>query len=148
MGSDDVLAAVRSVGKGRVALWSINSYFTFFRPYTREASFGENHHGAIDGILLHKGDGNVPADDAQLLVNLYHWLAQPGMSLGFGGPTPAALPTPPAPETSVTPTINWDTLKMPPPGGIVPSPRPSTGSSIGMSNLMSPSRVICTISRR
>ncbi len=92
LGNYDVIAAARTLGKGRIALWSINSYYTFFRPYAKEASLGENHHGAIDGILLHKGDGKTPADDGQLLLNLYHWLAEPGAKAGFCGPTPPPQP--------------------------------------------------------
>ncbi|MHB9133011.1 MAG: hypothetical protein ACYDBB_18240 [Armatimonadota bacterium] len=114
MGTDDVIAAVRTVGKGRVALLGINSYYTFFRPYVKEASFGENHHGAIDGLLLHKGDGTTRSDDALLLTNIYRWLAEPGKKAGFGGLTPPPVPAPPAPEGSLKQVLDWDTLQMPP----------------------------------
>ncbi len=129
LGNNDVIAAARTLGKGRLALWSIDSYYTFFRPYTKDASCGENHHGPIDGILLQKGDGKVPADDGQLLLNLYHWLAEPGKAAGYGGPTPPPLPAPPAPEKSVTAVVNWDTLQMPPPGATAPLPAVINGQT-------------------
>ncbi len=40
LGKEDVICAVRTVGRGRVALLSLNSYYTFYRPYTKETAFG------------------------------------------------------------------------------------------------------------
>lgn len=108
----NVIAAARSAGKGRVALLGICGYHTFFRPYTKEESLGENHHGRIDGIALQAGDGTTPSDLGRLLQNLSGWLAAPARAAGFGT---GALPPPAAPPTFTTqPVINWDTLKMPP----------------------------------
>jgi len=113
MGNDDVIAAVRSVGKGRVALMSVCSYYTFFRPYTTEEKLGENHHGRIDGIPLQKGDGKVASDLGRLIANLFRWLAEPGLKEGLGGQRPLPGPVPQkAPE--VQQVLDWDTLVMPP----------------------------------
>jgi hypothetical protein len=82
-GKEDVIAAVRQVGKGRAGLVSIGSYYTFFRPYTKEINLGENHHGRIDGIAMKSGDGTTPSDLGRLLDNLYRWLADPGLKAGL-----------------------------------------------------------------
>ncbi|HEY3396973.1 MAG TPA: hypothetical protein VGM19_04865 [Armatimonadota bacterium] len=113
IGSDGTLAAVRSVGQGRVALVSLCAYYTFFRPYTTENFYGENHHGRIDGIVLSRGDGQVPSDDGRLLENLYRWVAEPGQALGLGRPRPGIKATP-LPVPTVQRVLNWDTLQMPP----------------------------------
>ncbi|MBI3923234.1 MAG: hypothetical protein HY318_17570 [Armatimonadetes bacterium] len=112
-GKEDTIAAVRQIAKGRVGLLSIGSYYTFFRPYTKEDHLGENHHGRIDGIPMKRGDGSTPSDLGRLLENLYGWLAQPGRKAGFGGPAPG-LPTRERPKFTVQQVVDWDSLQMPP----------------------------------
>ncbi|MFH1571802.1 MAG: hypothetical protein ABIL09_27680, partial [Gemmatimonadota bacterium] len=114
LGRDDTIAAVRAVGRGRVALLGIDSYFTFFRPYTGEPGLGENHHGAIDGIFLQKGDGRTPSDGQQLLRGLFRWLAEPGVAAGLGGPLPPSPPVPAPAASSLTRVIDWNAATMPP----------------------------------
>ena len=109
MGKDDVICAVRSVGRGRVALLSLSSYYTFLRPYTKETSYGENNHGRIDGVILSGGDGVTPSDDGKLLENLYRWLAEPGVQAGGTG----VAPRPPI-TFDTQAVLDWDTLVMPP----------------------------------
>ncbi|MHB9024722.1 MAG: hypothetical protein ACYC7E_11205 [Armatimonadota bacterium] len=113
IGHDDVLVASRAVGKGRVVIFTPNSYYTFFRPYTKETSLGENHHGRIDGIVLKAGDGVTPSDDGTLLLNAYRWLAEPGAKLGLGGERPLPKPYAP-PQFTVQRVLNWDTMTPPP----------------------------------
>lgn len=109
LGNDDVICAVRSVGRGRVALLSLNSYYTFYRPYTQDTSLGENHHGRIDGVVLSGGDGVTPSDGGRLLENLYRWLAEPGVQAGGRGVTPRR-----AIRFDTKSVLDWDTLVMPP----------------------------------
>ncbi|HEY3415287.1 MAG TPA: hypothetical protein VGM23_00255, partial [Armatimonadota bacterium] len=113
MGQEDVLAAARTVGKGRVVIFTPNSYYTFFRPYTKDTSLGENSHGRIDGIVQRAGDGITPSDDGKLLRNAYRWLAEPGAKLGFGGKRPLPKPYTP-PHYTIQRVLNWDTLPLPP----------------------------------
>lgn len=109
LGKEDVICAVRTVGHGRVALLSLNSYYTFFFPYRQETSYGENHHGRIDGVILKEGDGVTPSDAGRLLENLYRWLAEPQIQPGGRG-----VPLRPPVSFVTNPVLNWDTLVMPP----------------------------------
>ncbi len=129
LGHQDVIAAVRPAGAGRVGVISVNSYFTFFRPYTTEPNLGENHHGAIEGIFLHNGDGRTPSDGQRLLLGLFRWLAAAAVDTT---PTPArttpvaatrpepAVATPPARSGEVpAPTVAAPTADTAPPTRII-----------------------------
>ena len=134
-GNDDVIAAARAAGKGRVAIVSLCSYYTFYRPYTKETSLGENHHGRIDGVPL-RGEGDQPSDLDRLLTNLYRWLGEPAAKAGFGGPAPA----PPAvtdpgvrrgsPDRAAPrQVIDWERLQMPPTWRHRPIPQQINGQT-------------------
>ncbi len=85
--SDPVLCAVRPVGKGRLAVLAIHPYYTHQLGYTKRADLhvGEMSPGLIDGIILKKGDGQVPSDTDALVSHLYAWLAGDSAVAGMGG---------------------------------------------------------------
>lgn len=83
--SDTTLAAVRAVGKGRLGVLSINPVYTHQLGYTANGRNSECNWGAIDGMVLKKGDGKVASDTGALLLNLYSWLAANSAADGLGG---------------------------------------------------------------
>ncbi|HOS43035.1 MAG TPA: hypothetical protein PK794_05020, partial [Armatimonadota bacterium] len=84
---DLVLAAVRAVGKGRLGAVTINPSYIHRLTYTKlgNNNYGEMSYGPIDGIILKKGNGEVPSDTGALVSRLYAWLAAPSAAVGFGG---------------------------------------------------------------
>jgi hypothetical protein len=83
--NDTTLAAVRSVGKGRLGVLSINPVYTHQLGYSVNGRNSECNWGAIDGIILKKGDGQVASDTGALVMNLYSWLAANSKANGLGG---------------------------------------------------------------
>ncbi len=59
-------------------------------------------------MVLSGGDGTTPSDDGKLLVNLYRWLAEPGVQAGGTG-----VPPPPPITFNFQRVLDWDTLTMP-----------------------------------
>jgi hypothetical protein len=101
-----ILAATAQIGKGRVALFSINPLYTFIAPYTdpKTTSYGEFTTGSIAGIVMEKGDGQTASDGKRLIRNTLRWLGEGGAAQGMGGydattykqiTAPAAAPVPP-----------------------------------------------------
>jgi len=98
-GTKPPLVAVRDVGKGRMALFAVNPFYTLWKPYDRpkDGWIWESHTGKIDGVVLEKGDGEKKSDVKPLLIGLLRWLADTGRDKGMGGYTAetfAALPVP------------------------------------------------------
>ncbi len=117
---DLVLGAVRSVGKGRLGVLSINPAYTHRLGYTKLANnnYGEMSFGQVDGIILRKGNGAVPSDTGTLLSRLYAWLAGDSGPAGFGGyktGEPVGIETlpPTEDEKAFSPVLDPDTMRMP-----------------------------------
>ncbi|MHB9023640.1 MAG: hypothetical protein ACYC7E_05615 [Armatimonadota bacterium] len=115
-----VLAAVRQLGKGRMAVVSICPSYIHRLGYTKLASnnYGEMSYGPIDGIILQKGNGVVPSDTGKLVSNLYAWLAGASGAAGIGGyATGSPLETVATPQTeeekNFNPVLDPDTMTMP-----------------------------------
>jgi hypothetical protein len=72
---EPVLMAIRSVGKGRVAL--INQWPQF--------TIGSGPLWLYDHQILSRGSGNRPSDWRRLLENTYDWLAVPSLTSGYLG---------------------------------------------------------------
>ncbi len=85
-----ILAAVATIGKGRVALLAINPIYLLSDPYRDKSKtwFGEFNTGVINGTVIEKGDGEHPSDGRQLLLNMFKWVGQAGVKAGLGGFTP------------------------------------------------------------
>lgn len=99
------IEAVRTVEKGRVAVFSIAPFYTLTYAFSPDQRgwVGESNTGLLDGIVLEKGDeaADAPSDGWTLLMNTFRWLAESGQKAGFGNYTKEAfakLPTP-APES-------------------------------------------------
>ena len=69
------LAAIRSVGKGRILYWGITS----------EYILGPFANSTLEGIVLDKGLKGTPSHGFKLLVNGLGWLAQASASEGLLG---------------------------------------------------------------
>jgi hypothetical protein len=116
-----VLCAERSVGKGHLAVLSVHPWYTHEAGYSKltNGRMGEMSPGVIDGIILKKGDGQVPSDTGALVSRLYAWLGEDSAAAGFGGyhqgdpveKGPAVLSEE---ENNFTPTLDWDHLVFPP----------------------------------
>ena len=81
------LAAVRAVGKGRLATFAVSPGYIHRLGYLRRENkwYGEMCFGLIDGIVIEKGNGTVPSDTGALVHHLYRWLAGESVKNGFGG---------------------------------------------------------------
>lgn len=115
-----VLAAVRGVGKGRLGVLTINPSYIHRLGYTKLAGngYGEMSYGPIDGIILKKGNGQVPSDTGMLVSQLYAWLAGDSAAAGFGGyKTGGAIEQIDIPKTdeekAFAPVLDPDTMLMP-----------------------------------
>jgi hypothetical protein len=115
-----VLAAVRAVGKGRLGVLSINPSYIHRLTYTKlgNNNYGEMSYGLIDGIILKKGNGEVPSDTGKLVSQMYAWLAAPSAAAGFGGykaGDPVEKLTLPQTdeEKAFLPVLDPDTMLMP-----------------------------------
>jgi hypothetical protein len=117
--NDTTMAAVRTVGKGRMGVMSINPTFTHQLGYTLNGKNSECNYGPIDGMILKKGDGQVASDTGAMLRNLYAWLASDSIPAGLGG-YKTGDPIGKAPVTvsddikTFQPQFDVDNLKMPP----------------------------------
>ncbi len=82
-----VLAAVRTVGKGRMAAFALSPNYVHRFGYTlvKGGMIGEAAVGPIDGIVLEKGDGQVPSDTGKFVMQLYRWLGENSKAGGLGG---------------------------------------------------------------
>ena len=82
-----VIAAVRTFGDGRVALFTPSFHYTLSSPFSipKKGWIGEAHTGKIDAILLDKGDGEHPSHGRKLMLNMLRWLAEPARAKGMGG---------------------------------------------------------------
>lgn len=101
-----ILAATATIGKGRVALLSINPVYLLTGPYwdAKRKSKGEFTTGAIDGVVVEKGDGENPSDGLRLLVNIFKWLGEAGRKAGMGGYTAKSYDKLAKPEKPKVPT--------------------------------------------
>lgn len=81
---DLVWAAARPFGKGRMAIVGMPPIYSHRLGFHKNAHYmgwiGEACVGALDGIILEKGDGQNPSDTGKLLMNLYGWLAGSGVA--------------------------------------------------------------------
>ena len=116
-----VLSAARQVGKGRLAVLSIHPYYTHQMGNATLANkmAGEMSPGVIDGIILHKGDGQVPSDTGALVSRLYAWLAGNSTAAGLGGyrkddPIEKGPPVLSEEEKHFTPALDFEHYVMPP----------------------------------
>lgn len=84
---EPVLAAVREVGKGRLAVFALSPQYIHRYGYTRieKKAVGEQSVGIIDGIILDKGDGEVASDTGRFMFRLYDWLGENSVDGGLGG---------------------------------------------------------------
>jgi hypothetical protein len=121
MTNDLVLAAVRPCGKGRLAAIAINPAYTHKFGTWRLANKGyaEMSYGYIDGIVLSKGDGQIPSDTGALLSRLYGWLAAHSSAAGHGGfksgDPVVRLPSAQSEEAQAfSPVLDFDNLTQPP----------------------------------
>ncbi|OPZ31206.1 MAG: hypothetical protein BWZ02_00345 [Lentisphaerae bacterium ADurb.BinA184] len=117
---DLTLAAVRPLGKGRLAAVSISPHYIHRLGYTRMEKlwYGEMSLGLMDGVVLSQGDGTVPSDTGRLILNLYAWLAAGSGAAGLGGyhagdPVVKVPPTPTDEERRFSPVLDFDDLVMP-----------------------------------
>jgi hypothetical protein len=69
------LAAIRSVGKGRMLFFGI----------TPEYLFGAFANSTLEGIVLDKGLNGRPSDGFRLVTNSLRWLAEPTLASGACG---------------------------------------------------------------
>lgn len=106
-GGTSPLAAVRSFGDGRMALFAPNPFYTFWKPFDKPKNgwIWESHTGVIDGIFLEKGDGQRSSDGRTLLIGLLRWLAEPSQKKGFGNYDPTTFAALPVPEP--VPPPDW-----------------------------------------
>jgi len=106
------IAAVRQVGKGRVAGLGVSPFYTLWCPYAEPERgwVGESNTGSIAGIFMEKGDGKNPSDGYHLLVNMLRWLAEGSRAAGLGGYTAEKLGAVPAPPSAKLPKwlSGWD----------------------------------------
>ena len=103
------IAAVRQIGKGRVALFGIAAFYTFTHPFSKDDWIGESNTGPIEGAFLTKGDGARPSDGLRLLVNLLKWLGKDGRGADLGGYTQEKLAALPEPESTPVPAwMTWN----------------------------------------
>lgn len=85
--SSPVLFAVRQVGAGRAALLS----------QFRQFSIGSGSRWLYDDIILSRGLGGLPSDQAKLLVNTFRWLSEPSLAnqaVGGWSPGPSTYAWP------------------------------------------------------
>lgn len=116
--ADTTLVAVRPAGKGRLGVFSINPAYTHQLGYTVNGKNSELNYGVIDGIVLSKGDKGVASDTGKLLMNLYRWLAEPSLKIGFGGyqqgdPVEKAPVTPNPDLDNFQPVFDPENVSMP-----------------------------------
>ncbi len=110
-GKAPVIAAARSYGEGRVALFGPNELYWFDKPFDspKRGWVLEAHVGKMDGVVLDKGDGVHPSQGRQLITGMLRWLAEGARAKGFGGYTEksfAAL-TVPAPAAAPNWLASW-----------------------------------------
>jgi hypothetical protein len=84
-GKAPALAAVREVGKGRVAVVGLNPYYLLAFAFSKATHIGEMSVGALSGIAYSVGDGQTPSDWGLLTANLLRWTGEAGAGAGFGG---------------------------------------------------------------
>ena len=97
-----ILAATAKLGAGRAAVFAISPMYLLSHAYRdkKHKNVGEFTTGAIDGVVVEKGEGNLASDGRRLLLNLLKWTGDAGVAAGFGGYTEAgdaALPKPESP---------------------------------------------------
>ncbi len=74
--SEPPIAAARSVGNGRAAVFALWPNWTFWGARRKP----------IEGIVWESGAGGIPSDTGRFLVQLVDWLAEPSAASGaFGG---------------------------------------------------------------
>ncbi len=116
-----VWAAVRTLGKGRVAVIAMPPLYTHalgqYPVRTPPGWYGESCVGPVNGIVLEKGDGIIPSDTGRLLLNLYRWLGAPAADAGMGGHKtgqPVATESGPFAAIFANPSLKMDWDKQPP----------------------------------
>jgi hypothetical protein len=100
------LVALRDVGKGRLALWSI----------VPEYLFGEDTFSSLNGVVYREGIGGKGSDGIKLIDNLLRYCAAPSLSQeGFGGaPMNRSLLVNPLEVTQWAPPWDWQKSSAPP----------------------------------
>lgn len=118
---EPVLAAVRPLGKGRLAVFGLSPNYVHRYGLTKieDNSLGEQSVGVIDGIILEKGDGAVPSDTGRFVEQLYRWLAGESAAAGLGGykagePVEKAEVARIADEMACNPVLDIEHMEMPP----------------------------------
>jgi len=93
------LAAVRSVGKGRLAVLAVRRSWLFAPPT----------HCPTAESMLTTGAGGRESDYLRLTANMIRWLAEPSLTAGLGGAeTPAQLVDPRPQVWAPRPQKKWD----------------------------------------
>lgn len=94
------LAAVRTLGKGRVALVGLPQTYSFSSPYSWPGA----------DVVLYRGLGGKPSGGRRLIFNLLEWLAEPSLQAGLGGATTRADLLNPHRyrKAAAPPPVRWD----------------------------------------
>lgn len=100
-----ILAAIAEIGAGRAAVFAISPMYLLSYAYRdkKHKNVGEFTTGAIDGVVVEKGDGKQASDGRLLLLNMLKWTGGAGVAAGFGGYTEAGDAALPKPEPPVVP---------------------------------------------
>jgi len=97
--SSPPLIAVRTHGKGRVAVWPTIATFTFLDGYSPVLE---------DGLVMRSRRRFMKSDGARLAYNLLHWLGEPARSDdAFGDYKPPPEQAPPAKPALGFERIDW-----------------------------------------
>lgn len=101
-----IISAVRTFGKGRVAVLAVSVFYTLWLPFAKPARglVRESHTGRIDGIFLEKGDRSRPSDGWKLIINTLKWLAEGSRRAGLGGYTAEPFQNAPRPPSAQLPS--------------------------------------------
>ncbi len=101
--SEPPMAAARSVGEGRAAVFALWPNWTFWGARRKP----------IEGIVWENGASGVSSDTGRFLVQLVGWLAEPSVASGaFGGHLTPENPEP-RPDQYPAHEVDWATITYP-----------------------------------
>jgi hypothetical protein len=99
------LFAVRTYGKGRIAIF----------PSTTDFHFAQGNTLMVEGVVLKNGDGRRKSDTQKLLFNSLRWLSALSLQAGRpGGYKPKPRPSAVAAPEAITQPVNWSDWKKEP----------------------------------
>jgi hypothetical protein len=97
--SEPPMAAARSIGRGRVAVFALWPNWTFWGARRKP----------IEGIVWENGASGIPSDTGRFLLQLVSWLAEPSSQSGaYGGYVTPDEPEP-RPELYPAHAVDWAT---------------------------------------